>query len=561
MKNTLFFIAALLLTIGSINCFAQSEATSPRMSFSITKEVKPPLWEIVDEPYFVDADGNHAIDANENCKIVMKLKNVGMGDGTGLTAKISATGTTNGIIVKDQKLSTIKVGSTATVEFPFSTNMNTADGTVVFSVYVDEPLGFSTERYTVQVQTRQFQAPMIVVKDFLVSDDNGGNLTKQKPFNLQILLQNIQQGLGEDVTVKLSYPDNVFNISGQDLFTYKTWAAGETQTLNFQLVVNAWYEGSTLPLKVIITEKYGKYSQNMDINLTLNQPLASKLIPVNPDFDTIDIADVQLRSDVDRNIPQMNKKNSHRYALVIGNQDYHSYQRGLNSEQDVPFATEDARVFKQYCEKTLGVKDDNIVLLTDATAAKMNQEVDFITNLAAMDPEAEIIFYYAGHGFPDETSKVPYLIPVDVNASSLYSAIPLYDLYNKLCSTGATRVTVFLDACFSGGGRDAGLVASRGIKVTPKKDALNGNIVVFSATSADQTALPYNEKYHGMFTYYLLKKLQESNGECSYSELYDYLNQNVGSSSLRVNRKKQNPEVNMAPQVQESWGSWKFLGN
>ena len=559
MKTRELIVALLFLMLCMGTSLAQSEATSPRMSFSITKEVKPPLWEIVEEPYFVDADGNKAIDAKETCKIVMKLKNVGMGDGIGLTAKISATGTTNGITVTDQKISTIKVGSIATVEFPISANMNTADGTAIFSVYVDEPLGFSTERYTLQVKTRQFQAPMIMVKDYMVSGDNGGNLTKQKPFNLQILLQNTQQGLGEDVTVKLSYPDNVYNVGGQDLFTYPTWAAGETQTLNFQLLVNGRYEGTSLPLKVTITEKYGKYSQNKDINLTLNQPLAAnRTIEVAAQVTQTDIADVQLRSEVDRNIPQTGKKNSYRYAIVIGNQDYHSYQNGLNSEQDVPFASEDARVFKQYCQQTLGIEENNIVLLTDATAAKMNQEIDFVTRLAARDPQAEIIFYYAGHGFPDENTKEPYLIPVDVSATSLSSAISLYELYQKLSATNAQRITVFLDACFSGGGRDAGLVASRGIKVTPKKNALSGNIVVFSATSADQTALPYQDKKHGMFTYFLLKKLQDSKGECSYSELFNYLNKNVGDISLRVNRKDQTPEVNTAPQVQESWGNWKF---
>lgn len=558
MKKRTFTLTTLILAVFTLNTLAQSEATSPRMSFNIAKDVKPPLWEIVDEPYFVDADGNRAIDAKESCKIVMKLKNVGMGDGTGLSAKISATGTTNGITVKDQKIPTIKVGSTATVEFPIIANMNTADGTAIFSVYVDEPLGFSTERYTVQVRTRQFQAPMIMVKDYLVSGDKGGTLTKQKPFNLQILLQNVQQGVGEDVTVKLSYPDNVFNVSGQDLYTYKTWAAGETQTLNFQLLVNGRYEGTSLPLKVTITEKYGKYSQNKDINLTLNQPLSDRTIEVAAQVTQTDIADVQLRSEVDRNIPQTNKTNSHRYAIIIGNQDYHSYQRGLNSEQDVPFATEDANVFKQYCEKTLGVEERNILLLNNATSAKMIQEIEIMTRLAAREPQAEIIFYYAGHGIPDENTKEPYLIPVDVSATSLSSAISLYELYQKLSATNAQRITVFLDACFSGGGRDAGLVASRGIKVTPKKDALSGNIVVFSATTADQTALPYSEKHHGMFTYYLLKKLQDSNGECSYSELYNYLNHNVGNSSLRVNRKDQTPEVNTAPQVQDSWKSWYF---
>lgn len=555
----IFTLIFILLTLFSQNVLAQSEATSPRMSFNITKDVKPPLWEMVEEPYFVDADGNHAVDALEECKIVMKIKNVGMGDGRGLTAKISATGTIDGISVSDQKLPTIKVGSTATIDYPISTSIQTADGVVDFTVYIDEPLGFNTDPYTLRIQSRKFQEPLIKVKDYVVSGNKGGNLEKQKPFNLQVLLQNVQQGVGENVTVKLIYPTNVYNITGQDVFTYSRWLPGETQTLNFQLLVNGRYEETSLPLKVVISEKYGKYAQDKEINLSLNQPLAAnRTIQVPAQVNKANIVDVLLRSDVDRNIPQTDKYNSHRYAIVIGNQDYHSYQNGLNSEQDVPFAAEDANMFKQYCLQTLGVNAQNIVMLDNATSAKMNQEIDYITRLAARDPQAEIIFYYAGHGFPDETSKEPYLIPVDVNAANLSSAIPLYGLYSKLSASGAQRVTVFLDACFSGGGRGADLVASRGIRVTPKKNQLVGNIVVFSATSADQSALPYVEKNHGMFTYYLLKKIQESNGECTYSELFDYLSRNVGNSSLRVNRKEQTPEVNTSLQVQDSWGDWHF---
>lgn len=555
MKN--IGLLSLLLLLANIS-FAQSEATSARMSFNIVKEVRPPLWEVVEQPYFVDADGNNAIDVNESCKIVMKLKNVGMGDGIGLIAKIEAVGDIDGITCQSKNLSTIKVGTTEIVEFPIVANMNTIDGSAEFTVYVKEPLGFDTDHYKVKVQTRKFQSPSIVVKDYLVSGDNGGVLEKSKPFNLKVLLQNVGQGPAEDVYVELVYPQNVYNVSAQDLFQFSQWPSGEARTLDFQLLVNAKYQEIVLPLSIKISEKYKKYGENKEINLTLNQPLTShQTIEVAAQV-TQSIVDVQLHSDVDKNIPQTEKINPHCYALIIGNYDYHSYQNGLNSEQDVPFAAEDATMFKEYCEKTLGIEAKNISFLSNATAAKMNQEIDFITRLAAHDPQAEIVFYYAGHGFPDELTKTSYLIPVDVNVTNLSSAIALYDLYQKLSATQAQKITVFLDACFSGGGRDMGLLASRGIKVTPQKDNLSGNIVVFSATTADQVALPYSDKKHGMFTYFLLKKLQESRGDCTYGELFDYLNSNVVESSLRVNRKDQAPEVNTSSQVQEAWKDWRF---
>lgn len=561
MNNSYRIVIFAMLLMGVCPVFAQSEAVSSSFSFHIAKEMKPPILEMVDEPRFVDADGNHVIDANEECKILMKIKNVGSGDGLGLTSKIEAKGSIDGISFTGKKLANIPVGGTATIEYPITTNMNTVDGIVDFTVYVEEPLGFNSPPVTIKVQTRKFQEPLVIVKDYVVSGDQGGNLVKQKPFNLQVLVQNVKHGLAENVRVELKYPNNVFNTSGQDLYTFSELSAGETKTITFPLIVNGRYEGTTLPLTVLVSEKTGKYSKDKDIILSLNQPLANRTIEVESQVVQTDIKDALLRSEVDRNIPETDYHNPYCYAIIIGNEDYHSYQKGLNSEQDVPFAVEDASVFKQYCVKTLGVEERNIYLLENATSAQMDQHIDLVTRLASRDPNSEIVFYYAGHGFPDENTKVPYLIPVDVNAANLDQAISLFELCTKLSNTRAQRVTVFLDACFSGGGRDAGLVASRGIRLTPKKDALVGNIVVFSATSADQTALQYAEKSHGMFTYFLLKKLQESHGQCTYSELFDYLNKKVGEYSLRVNRKDQNPEVRTSPWVQNSWGSWRFIDN
>ena len=583
MRKFYSLIFTTLMMLASASLSAQSEATSPRMSFNIVKEVKPPLWEIVEEPHFVDEDGNSVIDADEVCKIVMKLKNIGLGDGRNLTANISATGSTTGITYSSRKIQDIATGSTATIEFPLTTDMSTVDGSASFTVFVEEPLGFNSDQYMLKVQTRAFQAPMVEVKDYVATCDNGGKLEKMKPFQLQVLIQNTQYGLAEDIAVTLMYPSNVYNLGGLDKLTIPKLEAGEAKTLTYSLLVNNQYEGSTLPLQIKVKEKFGKYAHDKSITLELNQKLVNRSIDVAARVEPkTTIVDAQLRSDVDRDIPQTENRNSHRYAIVIGNQDctycgyleeavntdefkawqeahpdyVYCYVQGVNSKDVAPNA--DANVFKQYCQRTLGIEESNIVLLNNATAAKMNQEIDFITRLAERDAQAEIVFYFSGHGFPDENTKEPYLIPVDVNASSLRDALSLYELYGKLTATGANRVTVFLDACFSGGGRNAGLIASRGIRVTPKKDALTGNIVVFSATSADQTALPYSEKQHGMFTYYLLKKFKDSRGECSYSELYDYLNRNVGNSSLRVNRKDQTPEVNTSPQVQDSWGGWKF---
>lgn len=263
--------------------------------------------------------------------------------------------------------------------------------------------------------------------------------------------------------------------------------------------------------------------------------------------------------DVDKNIPANPAKNPYRFALIIGNEDYSSFQKDLNSEVNVAYAINDASIFKEYTSKTLGVPEENITLLVNAKAMDMNRAIKKINLLSKNSGgKAEIIFYYAGHGFPDEQTKEPYLMPVDVSGSELDFAVKLSDLYKQLNEFPCQKVTVFLDACFSGGARNQGLLAARGVKIKPKEGELKGKMVVFSASSGDQSSLPYKEKKHGLFTYFLLKKFQESMGVLTYKTLSDYLSEQIGVKSIIINNKEQNPQTNVSAEAQDVWAIWSF---
>ena len=92
----------------------------------------------------------------------------------------------------------------------------------------------------------------------------------------------------------------------------------------------------------------------------------------------------------------------------------------------------------------------------------------------------------------------------------------------------------------------------------PNEGSLSGNLVVFSASSGDQSSLPYHKEGHGMFTYHLLKKLQESQGSVSLGELSDYLVDTVSLQSLKENKKEQDPSVNISQKVIKDWRKWRF---
>jgi hypothetical protein len=263
------------------------------------------------------------------------------------------------------------------------------------------------------------------------------------------------------------------------------------------------------------------------------------------------------KPEVDVQIPQTNEKRSNYFAVIIGNEDYQSYQTDLKAEQNVEFAKNDAEIFKKYCRETIGIPADNILFEVNAGVVKMKQTINQINSVIKhKEGKAVVLFYYAGHGFPHPKTNEPHIIPVDVTATQLDLAISLKDLYKKLTEYPSEKVIVFMDACFSGGGRETGLMASRGVKIEPKDTRLDGNIVVFSASNKEQSALPYRKKRHGIFTYYLLKKLQKTRGEVKLGELYNYIHENVSVRSPIINQKEQTPEVNSSYKVNKEWKKW-----
>lgn len=258
-------------------------------------------------------------------------------------------------------------------------------------------------------------------------------------------------------------------------------------------------------------------------------------------------------SDVDENIPTTKNVNDHTFAVIIANENY-------SMVAPVPMALNDGETFSKYCKSALGLPENNVRLYKDASYGTMLRAMRDIKDIAkAYDGDIQVIFYYAGHGIPNESTKDAFLLPIDADGISTDASYPLSKLYGELNDLHARNTVVFLDACFSGASRDGNMLASaRGVALKPKPTAPQGNMVVFSAASGDETAFPYTEKGHGLFTYFLLKKLQESKGNVELGDLADYINKNVRQQAVVVNHKAQTPSVNAAAGLSDSWQKMKL---
>ena len=547
--------SVLFLTFLSISLFAQTSSKSAVCSFNIVKEVKPPLLNVDPASIrFDDFSSNNAIDAGEKSGISFTVSNSGFGEAYNCVAKVRLEGAADGISVRTVKLPTIGIGQKAKVSIPIVAGMDTRDGKVTITVSVDEPNGFGTDPFSLNINTKAFVAPMLKVTDYAVTGTSG-TLQKKSKFDLQILLQNVDHGSAEDVQVSVTFPEGIFVLDGEQRKSFKLLEAGQTKSLDFSLIANNSYSQNSIPVNVKIREKYGRYSEDRVINLAFNQTLASNRIDIdeNPSASLAAIQIATLGSDVDK-VPVSGRNNDKTFAVIIANENYQNDAR-------VDYARNDGTVFKEYCEKTLGIPSHNIKIAWDATLNNIRGSISWVREVAkAYKGEAKVIFYYAGHGVPDDATKNAYILPVDGDGRTpQYTGLSLETLYKDLASCPTASTLVLMDACFSGARRDGNMLASaRGVVIAPQETDPYGNLVVLSAASGEQTAFKYESQKHGMFTYFLLKSLKESNGEVSLGELSDYVIDNVGRKSIVINSKMQTPTVLAGSEVSSTWRNIKF---
>lgn len=517
---------------------------------------RPPILEIIPNSIlFTDANKNNAIDANENCCIKFKIHNNGKGNAINCFAKIIPNETTKEIKYADINIPLIKPQETIDVSMPLTSTTKVSDGIANLRLKVEEPHGFGTETASISINTKKFVAPLLQIVDSKVSPSEGNTLKKMSPFYLQVLLQNTKKGSADNVKVKIGLPTNVLLMESQkeeEDFAYIS--GGETKSINYPLIINNNYASNDVPITLYVKEKYGEYAENKTINLHINQSITNNNIiikekEINTKNQDIKIASIS--SDIDKNIPEAINSNSNTFAIVIANETY-------NKEANVPYAVNDGNIFKEYCRNCLGIPEKNIHLITNATLNDIRHEVKWIQDVAEVyKGDAKIIFYYAGHGIPDEKSKNAYLLPTDGYGSDVATGYSLENLYKTFGSLPSKSITVFLDACFSGAKRDGNMLASaRGVAIKVKQTIPVGNMVVFTAAQGDETAYPYKEEEHGLFTYYLLKKLQETKGNATLGELSDYIKEQVERQSIVTNGKLQSPSIMATSSIGNEWKNW-----
>ena len=77
-------------------------------------------------------------------------------------------------------------------------------------------------------------------------------------------------------------------------------------------------------------------------------------------------------------------------------------------------------------------------------------------------------------------------------------------------------------------------------------------MIIMAASSGSETSSTYNDKGHGLFTYFMLKGIKgeadmNEDGKIEIEELYQYLKPNVQKIARRLYNNEQTPQL-IAPE-------------
>lgn len=217
-------------------------------------------------------------------------------------------------------------------------------------------------------------------------------------------------------------------------------------------------------------------------------------------------------------------------------------------DNDLNFCVNDAKViYNKYSQYNCEYK----ALLVDETATRTNilNKLEDIKRISRDDDY--FIFNFAGHGFTTAEGEInstnSFICTHDFQNGYIHTTIRLHEINEAINSIMASSKFIIFDACHSGGAlrRDLPSLKLREIKANELIELLGDNegTCIITACDSDEKAGEDRDLGHGIFTYSLIKCLEETSSlnhsNIPYKELYSLVLEAVKTRT----RDSQHPQI------------------
>jgi hypothetical protein len=531
-------------TIGEQKDLSKYNASFANSSSVVTSKITS-IPKLVSSVQYSDDNANNILDGDEKSTIKIIIRNDGEGLAQGINIKTQVDNSAAIEFKTDNYIGTIEPKSEKSVTIPVKALESLTSGTRNFKLLINEANGFNPSPIELLISTKELIKPTLKLSEVGIENTISKlPILKQSETSKVIFrIQNDSRADAKNLIFNIQIPNNILLLNGNKKIEISELKAGSIIDIPIDIAPNN-LANSSEEFKLTYTGKYlnGTFSKNLPIE---SNAIASNKVVISGKEESSrtynEVITTDLNIDIENNIPS-SKINENAIAVVLGIEKYRNVG-------NVSFASRDASIVKEYFNKTLGIPIDNIYFKLNGEVTKGEMEKIFGGWLQnRVDENTSVYVYYAGHGAPSEDQNA-YLIPNDGDPN--YAEVTGYSLnkiYNQLEKLPTNKITVFIDACFSGQDREQKLLIkdARGLGIKTKPSTIPDKLNVFSASSNDQVSSGWPDKKHGLFTYFMLKGIQGSadnnnDKQISYEELSNYIKLNVERQAGFLDR-KQNPQ-------------------
>ena len=288
----------------------------------------------------------------------------------------------------------------------------------------------------------------------------------------------------------------------------------------------------------------------------------------------VQIPEDEVSEDIKEDVPNSGKENNSTYVFVLKSNGY-SCGDGCWCNYG---RREDYLLFNEYCNKTLGIPQNHIKVISAVSDDSVMACINAIKDCSRKcNGELNVIFLYYGFAVRVLHPVICdyYLSPLDDEGFD-FTINQLFDELGKI----KTRYTFCLiDAarnynCLSlqsarikiNDEDEESIPPKKGstVRIKPQggnnsrlKKLIQDNLVVIALDDISGDKYK-NHSCDDLVSYYFLKKLQQTRGDVSLGDLYDYINYNVRRVSFEKTGEFQTPAVMVSPNLLSTWRDIKL---
>lgn len=544
---------------------AKSQPTKLEIKQEYQRGLPPILYAVLS---FDDDNNNGILEANEQARITLNIRNQGKGPAQDLE-----------ILVKDNVIDpNLSIGTVGTIPFllpdeqkriviPLSAGMDIKSAEHKLTIGIKEYFGYDMDPAYLYINTIQFQEAILAFSGLEVVDlgegtaaiRQDGKLQSGEMVKLKITVQNLGQNVSTNTRYSIKSRDqNIFIAGGEG--TLGDLGIGEVKDLWITISPNKRVTTTgNLPLFLTLLNDH-KRGQLVDqmLPITLDQkPPEPVILSVKADVDKLQkqVARFEVNPDrmtanvgnaIDiRQVPPSKIHRSNSIAVVIGVEKYDYFV-------SAPYAENDANLMQNYFKTALGIEKVYTYKSKDVSGYFFDNTFDPTfgeLQKAIKKGETDLYIFYSGHGIPSKDGSKVFLLPSDGRIEAIdRQGYDLNKLYGNLQKLGAKSVTVFMDACFSGASRSSeqykaeNLISMKGVRIKPEVDqpwATDPSFSVFTSSDFSETSLSFDPSESGLFTYYLCAGLQgkadlDGDKKITSGELSKYVIERVKETSIKI---------------------------